>query len=147
MLFNPALLIFAIFTVIGAFLLWLGIFIIARMYGRHSVEVEAECIEVEVATVRMGSVGDRSYMPNTKRPVYRYYYEGQQYTSAPLLRSNRPGYRPEPGPCTIRINPAKPHKVYSPERKFAGGILIAIGAVYLILPAVVFFLLRTKGVI
>lgn len=121
---------------LGVMLILLGIWLVARMYGRHSVEVDAECIDISSKTVSCG-IQPRTYYLNAKAPVYRYWFRGAAYLGQPLLRSNRPGYRPKLGPCKIRINPKHPEKVYSTERKYAAGILIGIGVFYLVLVGVV----------
>lgn len=121
----------AVFLFGGILLVLLGILIWRRLWGGNSVEVEAECIDLNVHTATLGFSTDRTYFPNSKRPVYRYYYEGRQYIASPRLSSNRPGYNPELGRCTIRINPKHPQKVYSPERKSAAIILIGIGAAWI----------------
>ncbi|MDO4619336.1 MAG: hypothetical protein Q4B09_01830 [Lachnospiraceae bacterium] len=86
-------------------------------------------------------------MPDTKRPVYKYWYNGQYYTSAPMLRSNRKGYRPEYGKCRIRINPDHPEKVYSSERKYAAIILILIGSLYLLMVLIMSVVLWKIGLL
>lgn len=132
-----------VFAVLGVALVVAGIWIIARMYGKHAVEVEAECVDVAVGTLEMGSSpGEKTCFWKVKRPHYRYYYEGTVYCSQPLLQSNRPGYHPQKGPCTIRINPDHPERVYSSERKFAGGILIVIGSGYLLMLLILALLSR-----
>ena len=115
----------------GLLLIVIGLVLILRMYGSKSVAVEAWCVEVTSKTEVMGTGTDRIYIHNAKKPVYRYYYNGQEYISSPLLSSNRKKYRPEPGPCVIRIHPDHPRRVYSPERKFAGGILIGVGVIWI----------------
>ncbi len=139
-------LIVSIFVIIGMFLIGLGIWIDRRAYGKHSVEVEAECIHVEHEDYRTGvGVSDSTYLHDAKLPVYRYWYNGQYYTSTPMLRSNRRGYNPQLGKCRIRINPDHPEKVYSSERKFASRILIGIGSGYLIMIAIVAVILFAVG--
>ncbi len=142
------MILFALFALVGIFLIGLGIWIQARAYGRHSVEVEAECIEIEESDYK-----DRTdpqnpvYMRNVKQPVYRYWYQSQYYTSAPVLKSNRPGYRPKLGPCKIRINPDHPERVYSSERKTAAVILIAIGCLYLVMVVVLLIIFMKTGIL
>lgn len=141
---NTTTFLFMIFTGGGILLLTVGILIISRLYGKRSVEVDAECLDVDIHDVHMSSLSthDHTVYRNTKNPVYRYYYNGKEYTSSPLLRSNRPGYHPQVGHCKIRINPDKPEIVYSSERKFAGAILIIIGASWLCVPILIPFLIR-----
>ncbi len=142
------MLVFAIFFVLGIFLIGLGIWIQARAYGRHSVEVDAECVEVEESDYKTSAdPADYTYMKDAKRPVYRYWYQGQYYTSAPMLRSNRPGYHPQLGACKIRINPDHPERVYSSERKFASIILIGIGSLYIIMVIVLWFVFDNMGIL
>jgi len=121
----------SVFFIGGVLLVLLGILIWRKLWGNRSVEVEAECIDVDIHTEAIGTGIDRTYFPNAKRPVYQYYYEGRQYTSSPLLASNRPGYKPAQGYCIIRINPKHPEKIYSPERKFVALILIIIGVAWI----------------
>ncbi len=142
------MLILIIFTVLGIFLIGLGIGIQRRAYGKHSVEVEAECIEVMREDYKTGvSTSDSTYLHNAALPVYRYWYNGQYYTSSPLLRSNRRGYRPQLGKCMIRINPDHPERVYSSERKFAAAILIFIGSIYLLMVLIMGFILYRMGLL
>ncbi len=137
-----------LFLALGVFLILLGIWVVARMYGTHSAEVEAECIDISTETVRMGTgPGDYTYFKDAKAPVYRYRYNGVVYTSQPILRSNRRGYRPTPGPARIRINPDHPERVYSPERKYVRIILVSIGGAYVVLSVVLFCLLRSMGIL
>ena len=63
----------------GAILILLGILILLPLYGWRSVRVEAECISVDVI------------YHYSKRPVYRYCYDGKKYESGPLMTSNRCG--------------------------------------------------------
>lgn len=142
-MFTPNLLLLLIFPVGGVIMVIAGILTITRLYGNRSVEVDAECIGITVRDMQMGlTPGERTTYHNTKRPRYRYFYEGKEYISSPLLSSNRPGYRPETGYCKIRINPSKPEKVYSSERKFAGIILISIGSSWLLVTILVIFLMQ-----
>ena len=115
----------------GAFLIALGALILAPLYGWRSVEVEAECVDTIERNVEFGSAGDRTVFPGARKPVYRYYYNGVRCTASPMLTSNRPGYHPERGWCTIRINPKHPERVYSSERRFAAAILMGIGACWI----------------
>lgn len=92
-----------------------GILVISRLYGNRSYEADAEC------TI------PNAFYPNPQRPIYRYTYNGKEYKSSPVTVSNRPRYRPVPGPCKIRINPHHPEIIYSAERKFSGTILIFLG--------------------
>lgn len=139
---SPAAFLLILFPVGGIILTIAGILIISRLYGKRSVEVDAECLGVNIKDVHMGSSpnDDQTIYHNTQTPVYRYTYQGKQYTSSPLLSSNRPGYHPETGYCKIRINPNKPEKVYSSERKFAGVILMIIGVSWVLVPVLVKFL-------
>lgn len=116
----------------GILLILLGFFIWYRLWNCGSVEVDAECIDVCRETIALGGGSDRTWFPNTTRPVYHYYYEGKDYTSSPLLASNRPGYAPALGHCKVRINRKHPEKLYSPERKFAALILISVGGVWIV---------------
>ncbi|MCD8190061.1 MAG: DUF3592 domain-containing protein [Clostridiales bacterium] len=137
-----------LFLVLGAFLILLGVWVVARMYGNHSTEVEAECIDISIETVRMGTgPGEYTYFKDAKAPVYRYQYNGVVYTSQPILRSNRRGYRPVPGPTRIRINPEHPERVYSPERKYVRVILVGVGSAYVLLSVVLFCVLRATGIL
>lgn len=120
----------------GILMILLGFLIWRRLWDCGSVEVDAECIDVHQQTVALGTGSDRTFIPNAKRPVYRYYYEGKHYTASPLLASNRPGYAPVPGACKVRINRKHPEKIYSPERRFAARILIAIGAMWVVIAGV-----------
>lgn len=138
---NPSLFLIILFPVGGIILLIAGILIISRLHGNRSVEVEAECLGVDIRDIQIGTnPSDRTTYHNAKRPIYRYSYHGQEYVSSPLLSSNRPGYHPKPGFCKIRINPDKPEKVYSSERKFAGTILIIIGISWILVTILVVFL-------
>lgn len=125
----------------GALLILLGLLIWRRLWDCGSVEVPAECVDLNIHTEMLGTVSDRTYFPNSRRPVYRYRYEGQEYCSSPLLSSNRSGYEPALGRCTIRINPEHPEKVYSPERKFAALVLIGIGSMWIVVAALALILL------
>ncbi len=116
----------------GMMMVLIGILIWRRLWGNNSVEVAAECIDRNAHTAVIGMGMDRTYYPNAKKPIYRYWYAGKEYISGPLLASNRPGYQPKLGRCTIRINPNHPERVYSPERKFAALILISIGVMWLL---------------
>lgn len=108
-----------------------GIHTIGKLNDKHSAEIEAECIGIEVKDVCIGNEpGDRTRYKDTRRPIYRYHYKGKEYTSSPMIASNRPGYKVEKGYCKIRINPKHPETVYSPERRMVGIILICIGAVW-----------------
>lgn len=129
-----------LFFGIGIILILLGIWFVARMYGRHSIEMDAECIDISSETTGYG-VFPRTYSLNAKAPVYRYWFRGTAYIGQPLLRSNRPGYRPKLGPCKIRINPKHPERVYSSERKHVAGIMIGIGLLYLVLVVVAVWIL------
>ncbi|MCD7822157.1 MAG: DUF3592 domain-containing protein [Clostridiales bacterium] len=136
------------FFVLGVFLILLGVWIGARMYGKHSVEVDAECVDVSTETVRMGTgPGDYTYYKDARLPVYRYRYNGVMYTSQPVLRSNRRGYRPALGPTTIRVNPEHPERVYSPERKYVRILLVSIGGAYVVLSVILFCVFRYFGVL
>lgn len=139
---SPVHFLLILFPLAGTILIIAGILTISRLYGKRSVEVDAECLGVNIKDVHMG-IGagyEHTVYHNTKNPVYRYYYNGKEYISSPLLSSNRPGYHPETGYCKIRINPNKPQKVYSSERKFAGAILIIVGAGWLLIPLLTEFL-------
>ncbi|MCD8147269.1 MAG: DUF3592 domain-containing protein [Clostridiales bacterium] len=137
-----------LFLVLGILLILLGVWLVARMYGSHSTEVEAECIDISIETVRMGTgPGEYTYFKDAKAPVYRYRYNGVVYTSQPLLRSNRRGYRPVSGPARIRINPEHPERVYSPERKYVRVILVSIGGAYVLLSVVLFCVFRSMGIL
>lgn len=122
---------FGVFLLVGGFLILLGVLIWRKLWNGCSVEVEAECIDIGLHTEALGTGPERTYFPNAKRPVYRYVYQGRRYESGPKLSSNRRGYQPELGRCTIRIDAKHPEKVYSPERKFAALILISIGVLWL----------------
>ncbi len=136
-----------LFVLIGLFLIGLGVWIQRRAYGKHSVEVKAECIEVIHEDYKTSiDPTDYTYLRDARRPVYRYWYNGQYYTSAPLLRSNRRGYRPMTGKCRIRIHPDHPERVYSPERKFASGILILIGSVYILMVIILSIVFWKMGI-
>lgn len=130
---TVGLILLAVFSFGGGFLILLGLLIWRRLWDSGSVE--AECVDLGEHTQVLGVGSDRTYMPRAKRPVYRYFYQGRQYTASPLLSSNRPGYRPKLGHCTIRIHPKHPEKVYSPERKFAALILIGVGSLWLAIAA------------
>ena len=121
-----------VFFGLGALMVVLGVLIWRKLWDNQSVQVPAQCIDVQNYTQTMGMGYDKKHFYHVKKPVYRYYYQGQQYVSSPLLASNRPGYNPTPGPCVIRIDPKNPGKVYSPERKFAAIIVIAVGAVWIL---------------
>lgn len=134
------------FLVFGIAFIVVGIWITARMFGKHSVEVKAECIDIIQHNAVHEDIrpGRQTTYVGAKVPVYHYWYKGKEYTSRPTLVSNRPGYHPQLGPCTIRINPAHPEKVYSTERKSITGIFLFIGILYIVLcgGAVVVFLTR-----
>lgn len=117
---------------LGIILIGIGIVLLAQMYGPWSTKVDAECIDVSGKSVSLG-VFPRTHYRNTKAPMYRYWYGGKEYLGQPLLRSNRPGYHPKLGPCEIRINSKHPEKVYSSERKSVAGMMIGIGALYLVM--------------
>lgn len=136
----PQHILLGLFFGAGIFLILLGIWFVARMYGRHSIEVDAECIDIPSETVGYG-VFPRTYHLNAKAPVYRYWFRGTIHIGQPLLRSNRLCYRPKLGHCKIRINPQHPEKVYSPERKHVAGIMIGIGVLYLALVVVAVWIL------
>lgn len=119
----------------GAFMILLGSLIGRRLRDSGSVEVEAECIDLGVHTAVIGTGTDKTRFPGARCPRYRYTYRGKQYVSGPKLASNRPGYQPALGRCTIRINPGHPEKVYSPERRFAALLLIGIGAAWIAMAA------------
>lgn len=122
-------------TALGLALTIFGIHVTAKMYGKHSVEVEAECIGVKVGDETIGiSPRYRKHYFDVKKPVYRYWYRGKEYIGSPTLTSNRPGYSPKAGPCKIRINPDRPESIYSSERKFVSAILISIGISFMVLP-------------
>lgn len=131
----------AAFFFVGALLVLLGVLIWRKLWNCCSVEVEAECIDLGLHTETIGVSPDRTHFYGAKRPVYRYYYEGKRYESGPRLSSNRRGYRPELGSCTIRIDPNHPEKVYSPERRYAALMLILIGAMWLVLAGLTAFVL------
>lgn len=116
---------------LGGLLIAIGVRLLVRMYGRRSVAVDAECIDVSSKTVHVGAFPSTKYR-NTKAPVYRYRYQGKEYISQPVLRSNRPGYRPKTGPCRIRIDRRHPEKVFSSERKAVVGLLIGMGSLYIV---------------
>ena len=116
---------------LGGLLIAIGIGLLIRMYGRRSVEVDAECIDISSKTVHVGAFPSTKYH-NTNVPVYRYRYQGQEYISQPVLRSNRPGYHPKTGPCRIRIDRRHPEKVFSSERKAVAGLLIGMGSLYIV---------------
>ncbi len=122
-----------IFLVVGIFLLVLGIMIRQRMYGKHSVAIDAICIEVEENDVKTND----GIMYGAKRPLYRYEYNGKQYTSSPSLQSDRTEYQPKLGKCRIRINPNHPERVYSTERRFVSDILIGIGTAYIMITIII----------
>lgn len=128
---------YELFTILpgalGLFMLLLGLWILSPLWGFRSVEVEAECVAVQTGTASLGKRPDKTYYPDSKLPVYRYTYQGETYQSSPLLTSNRRGYKPKEGPCTVRINPMHPERVYSSERKFAAAILLSIGAIWIVL--------------
>lgn len=116
---------------LGGLLIVISIGLLIRMYGRRSVEVDAECIDISSKTVHVGAFPSTKYR-NTKAPVYRYRYQGKEYISQPVLRSNRPGYHPKTGPCRIRIDRRHPEKVFSSERKAVAGLLIGMGSLYIV---------------
>ena len=140
MFIVPQHILSALFLGAGIILVLFGIWFVARMYGRHSIEVDAECIDISSETTGYG-VFPRTYYLNAKAPVYRYWFRGTAYIGQPLLRSNRPGYRPKLGPCKILINPKHPERVYSSERKHVAGIMIGIGLLYLVLVVVAVWIL------
>lgn len=127
--------IIGIFALLGVAIIILGIGLLTQMYGRNSIEVDAECVDVSVRDVTMGALPRTRYR-NTKAPVYRYQFQGREYIGQPILRSNRPGYRPKIGPCRIRIDRRHPEKVFSSERKAVAGLLIGMGVLYIIATAV-----------
>lgn len=49
-----------LFFGIGIILILLGIWFVARMYGRHSIEMDAECIDISSETTGYG-VFPRTY--------------------------------------------------------------------------------------
>ena len=129
-----------LFIILGIGLIGLGIWILAKMYGRHSVEVDAECVDISSKTVYWGIWPHRHHL-NTKVPTYHYWYSGKEYIGQSTLRSGRSGYRPKLGPCKIRINTEHPERIYSTERKAAAAILILVGSIYLIVVVVANFLI------
>lgn len=131
----------SVFGIGGVMMVLLGILIWRKLWGDNSVEVAAECIDRNAHTAVIGMGMDRTYYPDAKKPKYRYWYGGKEYISGPVLASNRPGYQPQPGRCTIRIDPNHPERVYSPERKFAALILIAIGVIWLLVAVLMGILL------
>lgn len=123
-----------LFFILGMGLCLGGIRMILVLYGRNSIEVEAKCIRVDVRDEVIHRVGNQHVRyKNVKVPTYEYYYEGKKYVASPLLHSNRSGYMPEEGYCRIFINPKHPDKVYSTERRMAGGILIGIGILWILI--------------
>ena len=132
----------SVFLVGGIALVLLGWLIWRKLWGNHSVQVQAMCVGVNVSTVRTGVGLQHTHYQGAKRPVYEYEYQGIKYTGSPLMVSNRKGYRPEPGPCTIRINPKHPERVYSSERKFAALVLIFVGSGWVVAAALMAWLIR-----
>ena len=134
---DLAILLLGLFVLFGIAFIGIGIWVMVRMYGKHSVEVDAECVDISVTTETTGvRPADYTHYMNVKRPVYRYWYDGKQYEGMPFLSSNRPGYRPTLGPCKIRINPDFPQKIYSSERKFVAALFIGIGLLYVAISVV-----------
>lgn len=91
---DLAILLLGFFVLFGIAFIGVGIWVMVRMYGKHSVEVDAECVDISVTTETTGvRPADYTHYMNVKRPVYRYWYDGKQYEGMPFLSSNRPGYR------------------------------------------------------
>lgn len=120
----------AVFFVAGIVALVLG-FRLKRKREGDSVEVDAECIGIKTGSQNMGPSTNRMVMNNLKLPEYRYSYGGQEYTSSPILASNRPGYNPKVGPCKIRIDPQNPEKVFSSELKWVSILFFILGTAWL----------------
>lgn len=130
-----AYLLIGAFLLVGIGLIWLGIWLVTRMYGKHSVEISAECIDINIHDSYHETRDDDGLttvvVKDLKLPIYRYWYHGKEYVSQPILASNRKGYKPQLGKCYIRINPAHPERIYSTERKAAAKLLVGIGIMYL----------------
>jgi len=126
-----------VFLIGGAFLVLLGFFIWRKLWDNYSVPVEAECIDLNEHTEKVGTGIDKTYFYDAKHPIYKYIYEGNEYISGPKLSSNRPGYKPKVGNCIIRINPENPKIVYSSERKFVAIILILIGSIWILCAGII----------
>lgn len=120
-----------IFGSIGILLIIIGVVMLVHIYF-SSVVVDAECINISSSTVSIGAF-PRTHYRNAKAPVYRYRYESREYVSSPIMRSNRPGYRPRLGMCKIRIGRKHPDRVFSSEQKPVAALLIGIGALYLVI--------------
>lgn len=118
-----------IFGSLGILLIIFGVAMLAHIYF-SSVVVDAECINISSSTVSIGTF-PRTHYRDAKAPVYRYRYDNREYVSSPIMRSNRPGYRPRLGMCKIRISRKHPDKVFSSEQKLAAALLIGMGALYL----------------
>lgn len=118
-----------IFGSIGILLIIIGVAMLVRIYF-SSVVVDAECINISSSIVSIGAF-PRTHYRNAKAPVYRYQYENREYVSSPIMRSNRPGYRPRLGMCKIRISRKYPDKIFSSEQKLAAAFLIGMGVLYL----------------
>ena len=91
-------LLFGLFFFVGVGLIIIGIWLVARMYGKHAVEIYAECIEVDERNQFVeaygGEFSSTVEFKGAKLPMYRYYYCGKEYISAPKLRTNRKKYHP-----------------------------------------------------
>ena len=120
----------AIFVVAGIVALALAIRFKRKREG-DSAEVDAECVDIKTGSQYMGPSTDRMVMNNLKVPEYRYSYNGQEYTSSPILASNRPGYNPKVGPCKIRIDPQNPEKVFSSELTWVSILFFILGTAWL----------------
>ena len=120
----------AVFFVAGIVALVLG-FRLKRKREGDSVEVDAECIGIKTGSQNMGPSTNRMVMNNLKLPEYRYSYGGREYTSSPILASNRPGYNPKVGPCKIRIDPQNPEKVFSSELTWVSILFFILGTAWL----------------
>lgn len=140
--FLPAIILISVFIVGGLLLIVLALWIWSKLWGKGSVQIDAECLDINVHTAKTGTGINRTYFRNAKKPVYRYYYNGQEYISSPLLSSNRQGYQPETGYCKIWIHPRHPNKVYSYERKAVALILIFIGTLWMVLGIAAIFVVK-----
>lgn len=116
-----------LFFIIGLIILFIGLNLLKKLKDPYSIEIDAECIDINEKDIKIGNDFDASYYHNAKTPIYRYYYNDIEYVSSPKLASNRKNYKPKLGHCIIRIDPNKPNIVYSNERKFVANILFGIG--------------------
>lgn len=134
MYYNILMLVSGAFLITGITLCVISAVI--SQQAQQYIWIDAVCIGVETRDIEMGINIDSMIFKNVKRPIYRYTFNGIEYTASPLVGSNKKDYNPQESPCRIQINPMRPGKVRSSESNQASNILLGLGITFLVFPVI-----------